>query len=389
MALRLTGPRRPAYAWAMRNTPSRSTWPRDLGVLTVLCLLPAAFSGRTTPGKENEWAKTAMKKNSPVLVVTGLPPQRGIDSEAAIQPAAAHFRPTAPRPDLNQPVDEYAESLHLWAQTINRDRDALAQRLTAGVPVLLRLRDTRPGAYSFYLAAGLNRASGDVLLRTEGWDYVILTAAELQQRWAPTQSQLVLCQPEKAAWPLTVADYVDRASLYERWGQNGEAIRDLQRALDERPDETAALIRLGNLRRKEGDGAGAEELYRRALAVAPDEAAACNNLAYLLMEQGRQLAEAERLAKRAVQIQPGNPRMTDTLGMVYLRQEQYARATAHLERARAQAVGFPAATRAAISEHLALAYHRSGHDHLVRQVLADLFRIAPGYALPKELTPYQ
>ena len=357
---------------------------------TLVCavLLPLLFSGCATSRPDKSWAQDAQKENSPVLFVANTPPLRGQDSTAAIQAAATYFCPAAAQPDLDQSVSEYAESLKLWSQTMDRDWDILAERLAAGVPVLLKLRNDNTPGYGFHLAVGLNSRTGALLLRGEGQDFITLQASELKRRWPAHQSLLVLCPPERASWPLSVADYISRASLYERRGRNGEAIRDLQAALAKSPEEPTALIRLGNLRRIEKDFDGAEALYRQALASDPDNAAACNNLAYLLAEQNLRLTEAERLALRAIQLQPGNPRMSDTLGVVYLTRKQYEKAIRLLERARAQAANFPTPTRASISEHLALAYHRSGQAHLVRQVITDLLTFSPGHKLPEELDAY-
>ncbi len=62
-------------------------------------------------------------------------------------------------------------------------------------------------------------------------------------------------------------------------------------------------------------------LYQQMLKVVPDNFVVLNNLAYLYLEEG-QLADAEPLARRAVELQSGNPEAIDTLTQVLSRQEK-------------------------------------------------------------------
>src|SRR5690606_8201921 len=63
----------------------------------------------------------------------------------------------------------------------------------------------------------------------------------------------------------------------------------------------------------------AEGLYRAAPAEDPDHPWAANDLGYLLAEQNRDLAEAERLLERALGILPDEPSIIDSLGWVRYR----------------------------------------------------------------------
>lgn len=62
--------------------------------------------------------------------------------------------------------------------------------------------------------------------------------------------------------------------------------------------------------------ATADSIYGRALATDPQNAVALNNHAYSLVNRGERLREARRLAERAVDQAPRNPRYLDTLGWV-------------------------------------------------------------------------
>lgn len=95
-----------------------------------------------------------------------------------------------------------------------------------------------------------------------------------------------------------------------------------------------------------GEYAAAEELYRAILDADPDDAAANNALGYHLADQGRDLAEAERLVRRAIAAdradrrragdpEPDNAAYLDSLGWVLFRRGELAEARRVLERAAA------------------------------------------------------
>jgi tetratricopeptide (TPR) repeat protein len=72
-----------------------------------------------------------------------------------------------------------------------------------------------------------------------------------------------------------------------------------------------------------GHEADAEKVYRYALELQPDHAWACNNLGYLLLEQGRELPEAERLIEQAWKKLPDSESVTDSLAWVRYKRGQF------------------------------------------------------------------
>jgi Flp pilus assembly protein TadD len=78
-------------------------------------------------------------------------------------------------------------------------------------------------------------------------------------------------------------------------------------------------VDLGNAEASGGRNEDAENAYRQALRISPDEPDALNNLAWLLLQQGGRLEEAEALAIRAAgQPGPDQPSAQDTLGRIQL-----------------------------------------------------------------------
>jgi cytochrome c-type biogenesis protein CcmH/NrfG len=96
------------------------------------------------------------------------------------------------------------------------------------------------------------------------------------------------------------------------------------------------------------------------LALEPDDSDALNNLAWLLLESDDRLAEAETLARRAVEADGPDPHLAlDTLARAELQGGQCPGAVATAERALALAPA-GAAERAALEEHVATARARCG-----------------------------
>jgi membrane associated rhomboid family serine protease len=83
----------------------------------------------------------------------------------------------------------------------------------------------------------------------------------------------------------------------------------------------------------------AVERLERVLAARPDEVGLANDVAYGYAKAGVRLVEAERLVRRALEEEPGNPNYLDTLGWVLCRRGDAERGTQQLERAVALAEG--------------------------------------------------
>jgi len=94
---------------------------------------------------------------------------------------------------------------------------------------------------------------------------------------------------------------------------------------------------------------------KRAVELNPKNAAALNYLGYTYAEMGVQLDEAERLIRRALEIEPDDGFYVDSLGWVYYQRGDYRHAVEQLERAVELAGDDPT-----VAEHLGDAYGRAG-----------------------------
>lgn len=212
-------------------------------------------------------------------------------------------------------------------------------------------------------------------------------AHALAQAGRPEEA-LKRLQGARAARPRDVRLITAQAFALERAGRAGEAVRLLEKALAERQgargaqesradltealaaslqkagrpkDAVALLLRataaspaderlryaLGVAQDRAADRTAAIATMEALIAANPDHADALNFVGYGYAERGVELEEAERLIRRALDLQPENGFFLDSLGWVHFQKGEFARAAEELQRADALAGPDPA-----ILEHL-------------------------------------
>lgn len=118
-----------------------------------------------------------------------------------------------------------------------------------------------------------------------------------------------------------------KASGLDAYGLLGQIYVN-ERRLEEARTEFAEMVRrnptsisgntmLAMLLEIQGNKSEAERIYRQVLAIDARAAVAANNLAWLLVSQGRNVDEALGFAQTANKELPDDPRVADTLGWIY------------------------------------------------------------------------
>ncbi len=107
------------------------------------------------------------------------------------------------------------------------------------------------------------------------------------------------------------------ASLRAKSGDFDEAVEFLKQLLEKNPDDAELLYNLGVLYGERRHYEEAIRYMQSALAKDPDHASAMNYIGYTWADQGRNLEEAEALIKRALELRPDDGYITDSLGWVY------------------------------------------------------------------------
>lgn len=103
--------------------------------------------------------------------------------------------------------------------------------------------------------------------------------------------------------PLTPDEHLNLGVSYERDGELDLALREYERAATG-PSKSLALTYQGNIHSTRNNRPLAERKFRAALKLEPDNVAALNNLAWLLVQDGRSLDEAEVLIRHALELNP-------------------------------------------------------------------------------------
>lgn len=143
------------------------------------------------------------------------------------------------------------------------------------------------------------------------------------------------------------------ASILDDLKQYNRAASMLSDAVKKIPNHAQLYFFLGNMQDRVGDKEGTVASMRKVLAIDGNHVQALNFLAYTYAELGRDLADAESLARRAHVLQPNDGYIMDTLGWILLKRGSAGEAVKMLEAAyKAQP------NEAIIAEHLGDAYYQ-------------------------------
>ena len=110
------------------------------------------------------------------------------------------------------------------------------------------------------------------------------------------------------------------SDLLIKAGREQDAFESVSSALAAEPEDTNLRYTRAMLAERLGDMALLEQDLRRIIDQNPDHAEALNALGYSLANKTDRLDEAEPLIERAIELQPDNPAIIDSLGWLYFRQ---------------------------------------------------------------------
>ncbi len=124
------------------------------------------------------------------------------------------------------------------------------------------------------------------------------------------------------------------------------------RAREADPQSVAAHLGVAKAAYLAGDNDAVIDGYRGALAIDPNHERALNDLAWVLMETGRDIDEALRLTDRGIEQFPLDPHLRDTRGVILTKLRRFDAAVEQLNQAVDFSVALPS-TRAKALLHLA------------------------------------
>ena len=123
------------------------------------------------------------------------------------------------------------------------------------------------------------------------------------------------------------------ASLLQRGGDLDSAVSVMNGLISRFPEEEDLLYDLGVLYGEAGDRERALDLMQQVLARNRDHSGALNYVGYTWAERGERLDEAESLIRRAIELEPDDGNITDSLGWVLYQRGLQQTANGHGEAA--------------------------------------------------------
>ena len=144
--------------------------------------------------------------------------------------------------------------------------------------------------------------------------------------------------------------------LFSKAKQYKRGVEFIDEALERFPDVSEFYFYRGLFYDKLGDVNNVIKSMKKAIEINPKSADSLNYLAYTYAIHKINLKEAEKLAKKALNIKPSSAAITDTLGWIYYQMANYEEALNVLREAYRMNKG----EEPEIVYHLAMAYLKSG-----------------------------
>lgn len=130
---------------------------------------------------------------------------------------------------------------------------------------------------------------------------------------------------------MTISSYLAHFYLYKKKPQ--EAINLYEKILENKPGDLEAFFWLGYLYDQINEGKKAKKIWQEGLELNPSYAPILNALAYSYAEDGIKLDQAEKMVKKALNIEPNNGAYLDSLGWIYFKKDKLDEAKEYIEKA--------------------------------------------------------
>lgn len=216
----------------------------------------------------------------------------------------------------------------------------------------------------YYLAA-VQEQNGDldsairnymaVSAKSEHFSQAVVHAAYLLKGMGKINQALVVTEKGLKTNADKPQVYTMHASLLGAKADYLGAARTLEQGLTKHSQNVELLFQYALAMDRLGKKEEMMAQMRKVLDVEPDHVESLSYLAFSMAELNRHLPEAEKMARRALELQPKDAYVMDTLGWVLFKQNKISDSIKILEQAyQAQS------TDSVIAEHLALAYAK--HD---------------------------
>ncbi len=193
----------------------------------------------------------------------------------------------------------------------------------------------------------------------------IQRAKDIETKEGPKQALSFLKKIENKGLDSRVILYI--AILQNKLGLLDQSLKTLRQVVHKNPNDVQVLYYLGHLEGEAGQMGRAILNMKRVIQLDSEHSDALNYLAFYYAENNILLDEAEKFAKKALDIKPDDGHYQDTLGWIYYHKGQYELAQKYLEKAYNLHPEEPV-----IAEHLAAVYSMKGLKDKAKQVYTNL-----------------
>jgi tetratricopeptide (TPR) repeat protein len=166
---------------------------------------------------------------------------------------------------------------------------------------------------------------------------------------------------------------------YANQKKTEQALEAYQTYLYSQPDDALVRGLLANMYEQKPDVIRAIAEYKKCLDLDPEYFFALNQLAWIYAERGENLDDALTFAQKVVSIKPASS-IIDTLGWVYYKRQEYAKAIEQFKLALLQDPFQPT-----IKYHLGLAYSQHGDRDLARQTFEEVLELSKNFEHAAEI----
>ena len=166
----------------------------------------------------------------------------------------------------------------------------LIDEIAAGHPVIVlqNLGLSWIPVWHYAVVVGWDAAAGNLILHSGAIAFKPTAFATFERTWARSDFWgLLVLPPSRLPATAKEADYLAAVSPLERMGRWNTAMRAYRTALERWPDSLPATVGIGVCLYQSGDLASAEAHFRGAIERFPGEGVLFNNLAQVLLDQGR------------------------------------------------------------------------------------------------------
>jgi tetratricopeptide (TPR) repeat protein len=180
--------------------------------------------------------------------------------------------------------------------------EALIREIAAGHPVIVlqNLGLSWIPVWHYAVAVGYDTPRDEILLHSGLDARQRVSMPVFQNTWARAENWgLLVLPPGELPATATEARFVEAVLGLEKARQPAAAVQGYRAALNRWPRNLAAMMGLGNSYYALGDFKNSEAAFRQATESHPREGAAFNNLAHVLLAQGRR-EDALTAARQAV-----------------------------------------------------------------------------------------